>query len=344
MKFKTKLAYTSIVLAALAACGGGGGGSTDSTVTPTPTPVTNGGNLATSVPTPTYASGSTQLAIFNQINDVRLKGGFGMLAQDVVLDKAASNHASYLISNFYNDIVPSGIWWNPGVNSVDPSTGWLMGHVENSGNLGFTGVLPVNRVAAAGSQFSYVGEVVSFRGFTQLPTDCAGELLNTIFHRNGLLNSQLSSIGIAYVTTPDSKSGACVINPAMKSVATVRPTGWIGVYPGEHQTSVPTGMPIGEAPDPAPGVPNAQKGSPVSIYLNSSLSSVSSFTLIATGTTESVPVVQITYSNFPTYLTKNEAHILPTRPLNSKTTYTANFVGVLSDGTNVKKSWSFVTQ
>jgi uncharacterized protein YkwD len=342
MKFKTKLAYTSIVLAALAACGGGG--STDSTVTPTPTPVTNSGNLATSVPTPTYAAGSVQLAMFNQLNDVRLKGGFGMLAQDTLIDKAATNHASYLISNYFTSKVPSGIWWDPTVSTVDPVTGLFFGHIETVGHPDFTGVRAINRVSAVGANYAYVGEVVSFRGSTQQPADCVNQLLNTVFHRSGLLNTDLSIVGLSYLDTPDKVSGACVIEPAYASVPRVRPTGWVGVYPGFNQTNVPIGMPIGESPDPAPNVPNAQKGSPISVYLNSALATVNSFTLVAAGSTLPVPTVQITYSNFPANLTKSEAHILPTQQLQNRTTYNVSFSGTLTDGTNTTKSWSFTTQ
>ena len=345
-----QLFSVSILSTMLAACGGGGstvatsgGTGTSTSATNTASPTTNSGNLATSAPTPTYPAGSFQLAMFNQLNDVRLKGGFGMLAQDVVLDKADTNHANYLVTNYYNFVGQYGLQWNPDMSKVDPATGWLQAHVEVEGKPGFTGVLPVNRVASAGSTYSYIGEVIAFISPPAPPTDCVGVLLNTVFHRNALLNTQLSTIGIGYSPTPDSKSGACVINPSMKSTPNIRPEGWTGIYPGENQTSVPTGM-GGEAPDPAPNIPNSQKGSPVSIYLNSALASVNSFTLTAAGSTVQVPTVQLTYADFPKYLTKNEAHILPTQLLASKTTYKVNFAGTMSDGTISNRSWSFTTQ
>ncbi len=339
MKFKTKLAYTSIVLAALAACGGGGGGSTDSTVTPTPTPApaTNGGNLATSVPTPTYAAGSTLLTMFNQINDVRLKGGFGMLAQDVALDAAATNHANYVLSNYY---IGNGLFNNAVLATVDPVTGWLMGHVETKATPGFTGVLPIDRATASGVVYKSVGEVAG-----RNTPDCVGTFVNSVFHRSALLNTDYQTVGISpNVKALDGFGTTCVINFGYKSVPQTRPAGWIGIYPGNSQTGVPIQMAAGENPNPAPAIPDGQKGMPVSIYLNSPFATINSFTLTPLGSTVQVPVIQITYVSFPTYLTKTEAHILPTQLLASKTTYNVNFSGALTDGTNVTKSWSFTTQ
>lgn len=167
-KSKSKLAYASIVLAALTACGGGGGGSTETSTapTPTPTPTTGGGTLATTVPTPTYAAGSTQLAMFNQLNDVRLKGGFGMLAQDPVLDAAATNHAKYNIANYY---VGNGYYDTAALAVVDPSTGWLTGHVESSSKKAFTGILPIDRAKVAGCS----GQVFSDTSISCFVACCA---------------------------------------------------------------------------------------------------------------------------------------------------------------------------
>ena len=258
-----------------------------------------------------------------------------MLAQDAALDSAATNHSKYIIANYY---LGAGQFNGAAMAVVDTATGWVTGHFESVSRPGFTGVLPVDRALASGASYKYVGEVAAWTG-----GDCVGWFLNSVFHRSALLNTDLQSVGLANVATSDGLSSACVIDPGFRVVAQTRPTGWTGFYPGIGQTNVPIQMAAGEIPDPAPAIPNAQKGSPVSIYLTSAISAVNSFTLTPAGSTAQVPVMQITYASFPTHLTKNEAHILPTQLLANKTTYNVNFSATMADGTALNKAWSFTT-
>lgn len=328
----------------LAACGGGGGGGSSGTDTSsgssgTNTPTTSG-NLATSVPTPTYAAGSVELSMFNQLNDVRSKGGFGMLAQSTALDLSTKNHASYLLTNAFR----SGLWDDSQLSSVDTATGWLMGHVEKTGNTGYTGILPINRAASAGYQAAYVGEVVAplyTASISQPYGGCADQLLSTVFHRTGLLNTQLRDVGASVQTSLDGKGTVCVIDPAYTSANIgVVPTGWVAVYPYSGQTGLATTMIYGEAPDPVPSA--SVKGNPVSIYVEpQNTLVVTSFTL-----TDSrgnlVPVKLLTKSDFPQYITSATAHIVPTQALVSGVTYTVQFVGT-NNGASLSRTWSFTT-
>lgn len=340
MKNSTFKLATLVSAALLSACGGGGGGD-GATTTPTPTPSVSVGTLATSVPTPTYAAGSVEKAIFDKLNEVRLSGGFGMLAQDTVLDKAALNHAAYLEINYFtkvNGVYPNGST----INDVDPATGQLNAHSEKAAWTGFTGILSDDRAKAAGKAFADVGEVISF---SQAASQCVPILLNTVFHRSGLLKTAPQSVGIGYLsnTTPEfigsDVGSACVINSAYQTANTVA-TNWIGLYPLDKQTSVPVTM-TGEAPDPAPEI--LTKGSPVSLYTDSKLASVTTFTLTASGSSTPVPVKLITSSSFPTHLTTNEAHILPTQALAKGTVYNVSFRGLLSNNKAVARDWSFTT-
>lgn len=107
-KFKSRLwpIACAILVAMLGACGGGGGGDTTSTAAPTPTgdntpapvvpvmpvapppdPVVNA-SIVTSVPVPTYAAASEELAAFNLLNAERERCGFGLMAQNTALDMA----------------------------------------------------------------------------------------------------------------------------------------------------------------------------------------------------------------------------------------------------------------
>ncbi|MHB8951176.1 MAG: CAP domain-containing protein, partial [Rhodoferax sp.] len=131
MKF-SKLCLTLTSAALLAACGGGD----ESALAPrNPAPVVPpvtapqavlASTIVTSVPAPTYAADSEELVAFNVLNAQRAHCGFGLLAQDTKIDVAAKNHASYLILNH------------------------LQGHYQASGDLGFTGVTPADRVLSAG--------------------------------------------------------------------------------------------------------------------------------------------------------------------------------------------------
>ena len=343
MKFKTKLAYTSIVLAALAACGGGGGGSTDSTVTPTPTPTpapaTNGGNLATSVPTPTYAAGSVELSMFIQLNDVRLKGGFGMLAQNSALDRSAQNHGKYLVQNLYTN----GLWDAATMSSIDARNGWVTAHTERPHLMGFTGSLPVDRAVSSGYAAVYVGEVVSTRYVVQgdIYAGCLDTLLTSVFHRGALLNTQLRDIGMSVSYSANGQALACVIDPAyLAANIGSNPSGWVGIYPAPGQSQVTTAM-FGEIPDPVPSAPI--KGNPISVFTGTGTTlNVESFTLTDSSGI-GVPTKLLTKADFPTYITSNQAYLVPTQALKAATVYTVQFSGT-NAGAPLSRSWSFTTK
>ncbi|MDN8616510.1 CAP domain-containing protein [Variovorax ginsengisoli] len=144
----------ALVAIALAGCGGGGGGgggggaafpvatggTTDTTagtgntggvtqppvvVAPTQ-PATDGGNLVTTVGTPSYSSSTEELAAFTLLNAERQRCGFGLLAQNTMLDTAAAGHANYLLRNN------------------------MAGHFQNMSDPYSTGANAWDRVVAAG--------------------------------------------------------------------------------------------------------------------------------------------------------------------------------------------------
>lgn len=330
------------VSASIFGCGGGGGGgSSDSSSSNSGGAQTTNGNLATSVPTPTYPSQSAELAMFNQLNDARLKGGFGMLAQSAALDLSTQNHANYLLQNAF----AGGLWDDSQLSPVDTATGWLMGHVEKSTNPGFTGVLPINRAAVAGYQASYVGEVVAplyTSSISQPYGGCVDQLLSTVFHRTGLLNPQLRDFGASVQVSKDGTGTVCVIDPAFTSARVgIVPTGWVSFYPYSGQTGLATTMIYGEAPDPVPSA--SIKGNPVSIYVEpQNTLNVTSFTLTDSQGTQ-VPVKLLTKASFPTYIDSATAHIVPTVALKNATTYTVQFVGT-NNGAVLSRTWNFTTK
>jgi len=332
----TAISAAVIGISLIGGCGGGGGVSTTSASNSSQaTPPAS--SLATSVPVPTYAADSVEKSLFDQLNVIRLSGGFGMLSQDPSLDTAAQNHASYVKTN-YATPVNSSYFVSPDIYLVDAATGWLNAHVEKAGLPGFTGILPVNRIAAAGASYAYSGEVMAFNSHD---TCLSGEL-DTVFHRGPLLSPMDMSIGMGFVDLGTSY-GVCVFEPGYKTSPSRPPSGWIGVYPGDRQLRVPTGMPRGEAPDPAPEIPNATKGYPISVYLNDNIRSVDTFTVTAVGASTATPVKLIMRADFPAYLSASEAHILPKQPLAAATTFNVVFKGTNVTGQSVEKSWSFST-
>lgn len=335
------LSFSLVLAAALTACGGGGGGGTTGTSsTPTPTTPTDTG-LSTTIQPTTYAAGSTELALYTELSQVRLAGGFGTLAQDPAIDVAAKNHAKYVASNYFTMV--NGAYPNLGsLYLIDPSTGQMNAHVENATWPLFTGVRPKDRINAAGGPlYINAGEVMSFYSPS---STCVAAELNTVFHRSGVLNPRYQFVGFGLETTrtaakPAGTDVCAIVFGSNRSTFTL-PSNWLGVYPGVGQTNVPTMM-LGEAPDPAPEI--TAKGSPVTVYFPSALGSVNTFTLTANGTSVPVPVKQIAYSDFPGYVSPNEVHILPKQPLAKGTVYNVSFRGSLSNGTAVARDWSFTT-
>jgi uncharacterized protein YkwD len=330
---KTTIRLSALALAALlAACGGGGGDpSMPSNTETTPVaPVFNPGNFATSVPAATYIAGSVEKSLFDELNLARLNGGFGMLKQLSFLDKAATNHANYVLTNFY-----TSAGYSPAMYESDPNTG-LAAHAEYPDKPGFTGLRSTDRKIAAGGAGS-AGEVIAFNPHPE----CVSVLLNTVFHRDGLLDTRANEIGIGLAFTPPF-GRACVINTGSTDFRPVYPTGWVGIYPGQGQANVPLGM-GGEAPDPAPEIPADVRGSPVTIYTQNPITLISTFTLTPEGSSQPIVSKLLTSKEFPGYIRSTTAHILPVQKLLPNTRYTAVFRGTTSNGA-LEKTWTFTTK
>lgn len=191
-----------VLTALLVACGGGGGGGgsgAGNTPSPTnayavtcvdgttktsavsqadaqaqcPSPTTSTIVKAALPVASTYAAqGLTEeQAAFDLLNQERSRCGFGTLAQNAVLDKAAQNHAQWQVLNTYLD------------------------HTEIQGTPGFTGVNEVARINAVGG-YGVVGN--SSDDLTSVVDGAAAVrgLLNAPFHMVGLLGS-FRDIGIS---------------------------------------------------------------------------------------------------------------------------------------------------
>ena len=136
------LASGLAMAAALTACGGGGGSTTPTAVTtPVVTPVVAPVAAVptftlASPPTSTYAVGSAEKKMFDQLNQIRIGGGFGALQQSTQIDQAAKAHADYVITNYFVGGVGSPELFKLQTNGV------LGAHVELTGAAGFSGRPP----------------------------------------------------------------------------------------------------------------------------------------------------------------------------------------------------------
>src|SRR5471030_1579543 len=183
----------------LVACGGGGGSgggdnsastslSTPSTPSTPTGPTVTPGNLQTTVPTPTYAAGSQELAFYTAYNAFRQAEGLGLLAQNTKLDTADQNHLNYLLTNTDLDFT-----------SIDPATGRPLFHIEDPKRPNFTGVTELDRANFTQYGGAYVGESGSY-GSGQGSVSALNLLLGGVYHRAGLMFQGPKDFGIAVGT------------------------------------------------------------------------------------------------------------------------------------------------
>ena len=242
MKKNMKLGLTVLALAALAACGGGGGSTTPAT-----TPVSSGpaipvapvvSNIVTTAPLSTYAAGTEELAAFSRLNAERNFCGFGVLAQNASLDKAALAHANWQIANN------------------------TFGHYETAGTPFFTGVMPIDRTTAAGyitSSGAVTDEIAGNAynvktGFGEIGTR---GLLNAPYHLPALFTGY-RDVGISLRNSTDlgtaSPYKVLQFNLAYKAADGMQlfDPSEVKTYPCDGSVGMTPNM-SGESPNPVPG-------------------------------------------------------------------------------------------
>lgn len=286
---------------------------------------------------------SFSASMARELNEIRIRGGWGGVEHSVLLDQAARNHSNYLFRNFY----ANGDWDSAGLYSLDPATGLYVAHTESPALPGFTGVLNQDRDAAVGyagislGDFPlprYVlGESFPYRG-------CLREFLSTVYHRDYFFRYVVNDFGSSVVFSPDKIGIHCNIHLGLDAGRVSQaPDGWVGVYPFSEETDVTRAMGdgSGEAPDPVPSMPWI-KGNPVTIYIRPYGDlSVTSFEL--RDSSNVIVSATILTSVDSTRIDPWIAHLVPLFPLKEKMRYTAHFVGA-RDGVPLSKTWSFTTR
>lgn len=332
-----------ILLPILAACGGGGDGAAPVAQTPAPAPVAQPG-VVTDVATPSYTSGTEELAAFNLLNQERSSCGFGKLAQNTKLDSMARGHADWVT---YNKIAS---------------------HYQTTGSSLFTGVTPEDRANAVGysTEPFVIQDEFSMEAGTY-GNDKAGygvtgvrRLLNAPYHALGLVDGY-RDVGISLRNAYDSGAPdagevnqgrkALVINPARLASQASQLAGisedTVLTYPCQGSTGVNFAL-YGEMPNPVPGrnLLTNPLGSSVQIAIREGNTlAITSASMVNTSTQAAVTLrTPVTGANdpYPGYFTSNRGYIAADAPLAASTTYTVTIAG-MNNGVAFTKTFNFTT-
>lgn len=159
-----------------------------------------------------------QQQALNHLNSIRSAVGIKSVQLNPYLNKSAENHANYIDINGLGD-----------------------GHTETQGKKGYTGTKAADRMKAVGinlDNYTSAGEV-SASGQKSL-IDGINSFMDTAWHREALLSSSITEIGIAI------KNGDVVIN----YVSTDSSEDVDTAYPYDGQTGVGIGYYGNEIPNP----------------------------------------------------------------------------------------------
>ena len=336
---------TVVSLATLTACGGGGGGGTTVVDTPAPAPAPGPGltaplasTLVTSVSAPAYAAVSEELAAFNLLNAERGSCGFGLLAQNTLLDTSAKNHADWMLTNnFY-------------------------GHNQTAtAPTGFTGVTSKDRANAAG--YASVDVTETLGGSMSQPLIAgygeasARELMSLPYHLFGMM-SPYKDLGISIrsrdsvtplVANGLSRTAVYNFGVATGAAYQLADSSNVSTYPCEGVTGVNYRV-TGEVPNPVPGRDLAVNplGHPILVMVRKGQNLVitsSSMVSVATG----LPVAMrapVMASNDPNGLLgpygNYMGYVVPDAPLAQNASYQATVNGT-NDGVAFSRTFVFGT-
>lgn len=304
----------------LTACGGGGGGSTSTTSSSSPNPSSSGSTGTLS--SPQYASGSAELAAFNQLNTLRQECGFPALSENTLLDQAAANHLAYMQDNKITPV-----------------------HTEIQGNPGYTGATLQQRAQAVGYPFGGVGEIIDADS-SNIGGALAATALTTVPYHAALAFAPFTDFGAAY--------GPVVMGPTTTYYTAEITLGYQTraasygatplTFPCEGATGLPTGA-TGENPTPTI---NGQAvafpiGTPILIEGNAT-----DTVLLASGQMTDPSGNVITLDLLDSANDSNHeippwaAAAFPASSLQPNTTYSVTLTGTI-DGTAFSRNFSFAT-
>lgn len=343
MKTIAQLATMTTLAAMLAACGGGGGGGS----TPTPPTTPSGPSdadlaIQTSVPNPSYAVGSVELDSLNYLNTRRAACGFGLLAQNTSLDKAAAAHGNYILERYK-------------AGQLSQYLG--APHTEVNGLSGYTGASISDRQKVAGYTSSatagYGGEVVSMGG-SDSTTGFIRALLAGPYHLIAAMGSYRDAgVKLTEHLTPNQSGYYSTFVVEMGYQSHPQRANSVRTYPCDGVSDVPTALGA-EYPDPlvAHGLDMTKAGPGLLVAgpFGKKLRVVAATVKPATGGTEfslGVNMIALSQDN-DTYIRSwgdakmNEAVLVPHFKLAAMTRYDVN-ITVDVAGVQSVKTFSFTT-
>jgi hypothetical protein len=285
--------------------------------------------LVTSVPAPTYAAGSQQLAAFNYLNGIRGRCGFGLLKQDTRLDQAADDHANYLALNF-------------------STTG--LTHTQVSGLPGFTGVTAGDRAQQRGYPLGIpnqlnpgsVGEGVA--GGLGAPLGTAvgtSQLTQSTYHALGALSDVLDiGFGAKQIAT----TSAVVLKYGIQNQAQAQRLAGdaVALYPCDGESNTLRVHPA-ESPDPMPGFAFRSYGAPLLAKVrDDQLLTIDSWTITSAGGVPLPATIRAFRRDPNNGMPLHFAALIPNTVLAPNTTYNVVLRGKNS-GIPFERLYSFTT-
>lgn len=271
--------------------------------------------LVTSVPAPTYAAGSQQLAAFNYLNGIRGRCGFGLLKQDTRLDQAADDHSNYMALH------------------------QVLTHTQTQGMPGFTGVTVLDR-GTFRNYGGFIGEGVVRGGASMTLTDALAVLAQAAYH-SATAFAPVTDIGFgqrtqgaSFVTVNYGQDRSSILQQMAGDAVALAPcngeTGWLRVH-------------APESPNPMPGVPLGTYGAALTAQVrDGQYISVDSWTLTDPNGAM-VPATQRAFGSDPNNgVAINRAVLIPNTVLAPNTTYNVVLRGKNS-GIPFERRYSFTT-
>lgn len=331
----------------LAACGGGSGGDGASSTQASTSPSNNSGNTGSAQPSPpsnpSPGTSVGSISLFLAAGDVVSYSSSGDAVVDALaytnyrrqtlglpvfqnhsgIAQAAANHANYMMLNN------------------------TLAHNEISGQAGFTGVKPYDRVNQYYSTSS-TGEVVANYGTTgsSFTSDrMIKNLFDAPFHRATML-MDFAKAGAGYAHSDLSAPGwkYHFLGMDMADLKNYMPDNKLLAYPYSGQQGVPTSWANYETPNPMPGYEGQTVGYPVTVQAsNNGGIDISQFS-IADSMGTNIPCNMIDRNVMAE--ASRVAMCTPYAALKPNTTYTVQLVGQLERSgkkTSFNISWSFTT-
>ncbi|MHB1981039.1 MAG: CAP and S-layer homology domain-containing protein [Sulfobacillus sp.] len=278
------------------------------------------------------------------LNRSRTADGLPTLSYDQNLAAASMAHATYY-QTYANSLYATGTFSLHDESATYP--------------VGYTGDTPVQRDLAVGAVFSGIDIEVLATG-RQTVVQAYRALMDTTFHRFGLLSAQISQIGVGWQPAVGSVPSIVVSDISGNAALPVTPPAQM-LFPVQGATDVPLSY-TGESPNPLSGIrsdaqlPSDPAGYPVSISFSSLV--VNSVQISSAQLTDASGVVPTYLIDGSTYTDTNPVYsgesmargaaLFAQSPLTPGTVYTAAFSGteMLTSGASqpFNAVWSFTTR